>query len=116
MSSRVQFTLHGRDDEPQNIELLRSRERDNPSFGAVKLRLPVDIDVVSRNSRLVVQRVSEGGSADYARIRQGDIIRAVSVPATEDNEGSDASWWARLGRSPVPDTEKGMAILDGKSV
>jgi hypothetical protein len=112
-SSRVQFTLPSNDDEPHTIELLRSREQDNPSFGAVKVKLPIEAKVVSKDSRLVVEEVARGSNADNAMIRQGDIIRAVSLPDTEDTQG-ETPWWERLGQSPVPTAEKGMAILDGK--
>jgi hypothetical protein len=111
----VQFTLHGKDDEPRTIELLRSKKMDNPSFGAVKVKLPINAAVSSKDSRLVVDKVEQGGNAYYSQIRQGDIIRAVSLPEAQDTQ-ADEPWWARLGQSAVPDAEKGMAILDGKPV
>jgi len=63
---------------------------------------------------LVVEYVKEDGNAEYSRIREGDIIRAVSVPETGTD--NDAPWWARIGRTPVPDAEEGMVILDDRSV
>mmetsp|Transcript_60106 Transcript_60106/g.105180 ORF Transcript_60106/g.105180 Transcript_60106/m.105180 type:complete len:397 (-) Transcript_60106:218-1408(-) len=113
-SCRVQFTLPGRDDEPKTLELMRSRTKDNPSFGAVKVKLPIDMALISKDSRLVVKSVRTGSTSDYSRIREGDIIRAISLPDTEDKQG-DTPWWARIGQAPVPDSEEGMVILDGKS-
>lgn len=113
-SCRVQFTLPGRDDEPKTLELMRSRAKDNPSFGAVKVKLPMDMVVVSKDSRLIVKDVKTGSTSEYSRIREGDIIRAVSLPETEDKQ-AEAPWWARIGQAPVPDSEEGMVILDGKS-
>jgi len=111
---RVQFTLPGRDDEPKTLELMYSRSKDNPSFGAVRVKLPLNVQVSSEKQRVMVTRVNPGSAAENARIQQGDIIRAVSLPETEDSR-VDASWWARVTQVLVPDAEEGMVILDGKS-
>lgn len=117
-SSRVQFTLPGKDDAIKTIEILRS-SNNNPSFGAVKVKLPLDAEVKGENGRLVVQRVSSTGNAGQSQIASGDIIRAVSVPETEDAQAAqkESPWWDRLNPllSQLPDAEEGMVILDGKS-
>lgn len=112
-STRVQFTLPGKEDEQKTIEFLWSNAEDNPSFGAVKVKLPLDAKIYSKNSRLVVKQVEQGSHAKHSNIRQGDIIRAVSVPDTENQQ--DSPWWAKLNQILVPDAEQGMVILDGKS-
>lgn len=114
-SCRVQFTLPGKDDKPKTLEIMRSRKTDNPSFGAVKVKLPIISKVAKKDSRLVVQDIKTGCNTDYSRIRQGDIIRAVSLPEMEDTQ-ADVPWWSRIGQTPVPESEEGMVILDGKSV
>jgi len=115
-SFRVQFTLPEKDDEPKTIELMRSRDEDKPSFGAVKVTLPVDITVFSKDSRVLVKRVNKGSGAETARIREGDIIRAVSLTETDENQEETPSrrWFS--GHTSVPAPEEGLAILDGRSV
>lgn len=112
-STRVQFTLPGKDDEQKTIEIQRSNAKDNPSIGAVKVKLPLDATVFSKNSCLVVKQVEEGGHARNSNMKQGDIIRAVSLPDKEDQH--DSPWWSKLNQILVPDAEEGMVILDGKS-
>merc|ERR1712232_362652 len=114
-SSRLQFTLPGKDDEPKTLELMRSDAQDNPSFGAVKVTLPIDVVVLPQASRLVIKTVKRQSNAEQSRLRGGDIIRAVSVP--EDTEGdkpqAETPWWSRIGELEVSDAEEGMVILDG---
>mmetsp|Transcript_17538 Transcript_17538/g.31442 ORF Transcript_17538/g.31442 Transcript_17538/m.31442 type:complete len:460 (-) Transcript_17538:258-1637(-) len=112
-TSRVQFTLPTEGIRPKTIELLRSSEKDNPSFSAVKVKLPVDATVTSRDSRIVVKQVKQESNAESAMIRRGDIIRAVSVPDSVDAH-EDAPWWARMGQPALPSAEEGMVILDGR--
>jgi len=112
-SSRVQFTLPGKDDKPKIIEILWSGKA-NPSFGAVKVKLPLDAGITSKDARLVVKGIKQGSNAELSKIRRGDIIRAVSLPETENSQ-VDSPWWASLSRVVVPDAEEGMVILDGKS-
>jgi len=80
-SFRIQFTLPGRDDDPKTIELQRST-KDNPSYGAVKVKLPLSIEVGIDllKFRLVIQKVGDTGKAQFARIREGDFVRGISVP------------------------------------
>jgi hypothetical protein len=100
------------DDEPKTIELLRTRGDDNPAFSAVKVTLPIGASVASKNSRLVVKGVADGSNADLSRLRQGDIIRAVSLPETSEPQ-KEASWWEKPFQMQLPEVEQGMVILDG---
>lgn len=113
-SSRVQFTLPDKDDEPLTIEMMHSRVKDNPSFGAVKVKLPIAATVFSKNSRLQIRYIEQGSNAENSMLRSGDIIRAISLPENEDSE-REIPWWAVLGKTLVPEAEEGMVILDGKS-
>lgn len=113
-SVRVRFTLPDKSSEPKTIELVRSKETDNPSMGAVKVSMPVGAKVISKDSRTVVKRVEAGSGAAIAGILAGDIIRAMSVPVRDKSEG-DAPWWKSIGRTQLPDAEDGLLILDGKS-
>jgi hypothetical protein len=98
--------------------MLQSKDKDNPSLGAVKVQMPLKCAVSSQDARLRVRQVEPYGNADSARIQQGDIVRAVSLPAIEGSQTSpsEAPWWARIGRAPVPPAEEGMVILDGRGV
>jgi len=126
---------------PTTIEFLKSNELDSPSFGAVEVQLPFDIEVTQSNcvgklssvpqditdagldarKRLVVTNV-QGANAKFSKIQRGDIIRAVSVGAHDD---SDKPWWSEKpedipwGKSvqtEAPAVEDGMVMLDGKGV
>jgi len=118
---------------PKTIELLKSNEQDNPSFGAVEVKLPLDMSLTQSNSvgklswlpidvkvedlesrkRLVVTNV-KGGNAEFSKIQRGDIIRAVSVPAADG--GADKPWWGKVFQTALPAAEEGMAMLDGMPV
>jgi hypothetical protein len=118
---------------PKTIELLKSNEQDNPSFGAVEVKLPLDMSLTQSNSvgklswlpidvkvedldsrkRLVVTNV-KGGNAEFSRIQRGDIIRAVSVPAPDG--AAEKPWWGQVFQTAVPAAEEGMAMLDGMAV
>mmetsp|Transcript_16355 Transcript_16355/g.30077 ORF Transcript_16355/g.30077 Transcript_16355/m.30077 type:complete len:452 (-) Transcript_16355:59-1414(-) len=188
-SFRVRFTLPGKENETQILELLPT-SADNPSFGAVKVSvqnllnmqlvkgsaaLPIPGNVTS--SHIVVQELREdfieskvpftGKSvenlidgmldflnkddpmgADISRtekemllselnaltdiggIMEGDIIRAMSLPA-QDGEmveymdymrelKSNPPWWIQIWPGDVfagvPDLEEGLVILDGKGI
>lgn len=113
-SYRVQFTLPGSDAPPSTIELLPSRGDDRPSFCAVKMKMPlaaqVDFNLVTPVTwRFVVTDVQNGNARD-AGMKTGDIIRAVSLPKSEESE-ADRAWWKKIG---VPQAESGMVMLDGK--
>lgn len=119
-SNRVTFSLPKEDatfvgDEeaaPQirTMEFLRSKEKDLPSFGAVEVQLPLNMDIhsfgvgklFSGQARVVVTDVY-GKKAQNAGIQAGDMIRAVSVP---EGVSSDNMW------EKAPETEQGMAMLD----
>lgn len=111
-SSRLQFLLPG-EDEPKTIELLKSRGYDNPSFGAVRVKLPIGATIVAQNSRLVVKSVEEQSNVERAGIRANDIVRAMSLPQAQASQG-DHPWWTLVGRRPLPDAEEGLVILDGE--
>jgi hypothetical protein len=111
---RVQFTLPGRDDEPKTLELMYSRSKDNPSFGAVRVKLPLNVQVSSEKQRVMVTRVNPGSAAENARIQQGDIIRAISVPESTVEGSGTVSWWDKMMSSPMPKTEEGTVILNSK--
>jgi len=124
-SFRIQFTLPDKDDEPKTVELRRSTNN-NPSFGAVKVKLPLDMEVkVGRfdprklvevplpfgisivvntydreKFRLVVQQLADEGNARRAKIQEGDIIRALSIPDNPE------------GIPPWIESENGMLMLD----
>lgn len=104
---RVQFTLPGRDDEPKTLELMYSRSKDNPSFGAVRVKLPLNVQVSSEKQRVMVTRVNPGSAADNARIQQGDIIRAISVPESTVEGSGTVSWWDKMMSSPMPKNRGG---------
>jgi len=113
-SFRVQFTLPEKDEEPKTVELLQSNPDDTPSFGSVKVKLPIQATVLSVDGRLVVNKVKEDSNAEDSGIAEGDIIRALSLPST------DISWWTKSGRafdrleSLIADAEQGMVSCDGK--
>jgi len=115
---RVQFTLPGMDDKPKTIELMYSKTKDNPSFGAVRVNLPLNVEVASEDQRVVVTRVNPGSRAENARIQKGDIIRAMSVPDTSDEQRtrdqSPLSWLEQMMKNPKPQAEEGMVILNSK--
>eukprot|EP00427_Karlodinium_veneficum_P026386 CAMPEP_0169210734 /NCGR_PEP_ID=MMETSP1016-20121227/15374_1 /TAXON_ID=342587 /ORGANISM="Karlodinium micrum, Strain CCMP2283" /LENGTH=517 /DNA_ID=CAMNT_0009288297 /DNA_START=365 /DNA_END=1918 /DNA_ORIENTATION=- len=113
-SYRVQFTLPDKDGEPKTIEILQSQEKDSPSFGAVRVKLPIDALVSSGKSRLFFKGVKDQSNADLSRIKDGDIIRGMSVPE-KDAVKDDRPWWAKIAR-PALETEQGMVMFDGKSV
>lgn len=88
-TSRVHFTLPGKEDELKTIEILRSQDKGNPSFGAVKVRIPLEASVISKDGCLVVQEVRPGSHADLSKLRPGDIIRAMSAPFVEGQKQVD---------------------------
>jgi len=111
-SFRIQFTLPGRDDKPMTVELLRStKTKNDPAYGAVKVKLPLAMEVGLDpvKSRLVVRKVGAKGNARTARIRKGDIIRAISVP-----EGASMRRRANNLQN-LSDSENGMMMLDEKT-
>jgi len=115
---RIQFTLPGKDDEPKTVELKRSIKdnpstKDNPSFGAVKVKIPlgIEVEINMQKRRLVVTKIRVQGYARRANIRTGDIIRAVSLPegARCRTLRSRFLFWQN-----IQDSENGMMMLDGK--
>jgi len=137
-SSRVKFDLpresvvQGETREGcdcKTMELLRSNSLDNPSFGVVEVKLPFDVAVTKSDTtgrlaylptevtvaelksrqRLVVTNVKEG-NAEFAGLRRGDIIRAVSAPAREMTE---KPWWGKVFQTEAPAAEEGLVMLDG---
>lgn len=143
-SSRVKFTsphqvgkIHLAGDiesvnhDWKTLELLKSKKVDNPSFGAVEVKLPLNIAVdqsnfkrlgwvpsdvdydqaeMDRRSRVVVSRVNGNSNAEKSGIQRGDIIRAVSM---KEPEGGEKPWWGKVFQAQVPAPEQGMAVLDG---
>jgi hypothetical protein len=84
-SFRIQFTLPGQEDQPKTVEIMRTK-KDNPSFGAVKIGTPIKM-VVEKDlikNRLIVREVGPDGHAKRARLMNGDIIRAVSSPRSQN--------------------------------
>jgi len=77
----IQFTLPGKDDQPKNVFARPSTELD-ASFGAVKVKLPLDMEVTSNlvEGRLVVEKIRGESNAQTSGIQVGDIIRSISVP------------------------------------
>mmetsp|Transcript_36716 Transcript_36716/g.56906 ORF Transcript_36716/g.56906 Transcript_36716/m.56906 type:complete len:375 (-) Transcript_36716:17-1141(-) len=114
-TSRVQFTLPEKDDQPLTLELLQSNKNDNPSFGAVRTKLPLDAIVHSVQGRILVKQLNVPGNADSSQLRPGDIVRAISVPARSEIRKEGTPWWQQIGRARVPDAENGVVILDGRS-
>lgn len=106
---RVHFSLPGKEDQPKTIELLPCRAEDNPSFGAVQVKLPFDVQLLSKSSYLEVGGVKAEGNADASGIMEGDIIRAISLPSCKDKE-------QQLSSEPLQGAEEGMVILDAKSI
>lgn len=127
-SFRVQFTLPN--SQPKTLEILQTTN-DKSEFGAVKVRVPFTCDVQRlasdvdpSNSRLVAKRPSEDIQSRTS-IKDGDFIRAVSLPDISDAAGDEAPeeasgeapWWRRFTRiesRKLPESEEGMVILDGK--
>jgi len=110
-SFRIQFTLPGQDDKPMTVELQRSTENDY-AYGAVKVKLPLDMDVEFDpvKSRFVIRKVGAEGNARRARIQKGDIIRAMSVP-----QGASMRRRANNSQS-LSDSEHGLMMLDEKTL
>lgn len=131
-SRRVMFTMPCPPDgcTPEllrTIELLKSNEKDNPSFGAVQVQFPLgmeveEIDVDPKGmwpmppnaQRMVVISVNKKSHAADARIQKGDIIRAISVP--EPVPGVERPWWQKALQGEVPASVDGIAVLDGLDV
>lgn len=110
-SYRIQFTLPAKDDEPKTVELQRST-LSNPSFGAVKLVVPINgvgiqVGFDPLKKRIFAVKVRDGSSAQKARIQKGDFIRAVSVPEGVRTRGG-------LFSRNTTDVEDAMIMLDGK--
>lgn len=114
-SHRLQFTMPGKGDEPKTLEMLRSRVKAKPSFGAVKLNMPVgaDVDWDPSTARLVVVKVEDGSNAERAGILEGDFFRAVSVPYTDDATKEDVPWWQKILPSGKLDSDQGLVFLEG---
>lgn len=116
---RVQFTLPGKEDQPKTIELMRTN-KDNPSFGAVRVKGPIGADVGfdPLKRRLVVKDVKAGGNAKVARITTGDIIRGISVPENAAVTGGPAPYSGLFGivggGGSIKGAEGGFLMLDGR--
>jgi len=106
-SYRLDFILNGRDGDKQKaLELLESIPNSNPSFGAVRVPLPLDFTLVASGSNLVVGSVRQYGNSFLAGIRENDIIRAVSIPVNSEERQKDETPDTLLNASvvwaPVP--------------
>jgi hypothetical protein len=110
----VEFSLLRQWGESMNEERslsmeLRTFDPDKKSsFGAVRLRSPIGVDVVRSGQALVVTSVEKDGSASLAEIRENDIIRAASIPDT-----NTTPWNILNFRRPRD--ERGLVFLEGKS-
>lgn len=125
-SHRITFTPpeeEGKDMQMKTVELLRSNLKDSPTFGAVAVRLPLMIEPAARDcsgkffsaqNRVVVGKILPGGNGKSALLREGDIIRGVSVPDGEDSKKANA-WWDVLGVASSK-VENGMAMFDNEGV
>jgi len=127
-SRDVTFTMpeeEGKDLRMKTVELLKSNLKDNPSFGAVAVKLPLGINVkeldrsgkmFSAQNRVVVGGVKEGGHGKKANLRQGDIIRGVSMPDEAGMGPQKANaWWDVLGVASAK-VENGMAMFENEGV
>lgn len=111
----VSFTPAYNDEEPKTLELKRSCDS-NPSFGAVKVPLPFDADVdfSFSNQRLVLANLKEEGHVAKAKLRKGDILRAISVPGVAKIDTSKFSGLFGFMSGGSAAVEEGMVMLDGK--
>jgi len=131
-SHRVTFTMpedEGKDLRMTTVELLKSNLKDNPTFGAVAVKLPLSIEprsadrsgkMFSAQNRVVVGVVKEGGHGKMANLRPGDIIRGVSMPDWDEAGMSTAGmstgpWWDVLGVASAK-VENGMAMFENEGV
>jgi len=127
-SHRVTFTMpedEGKDLRMTTVELLKSNLKDNPTFGAVAVKLPLSIEprsadrsgkMFSAQNRVVVGVVKEGGHGKMANLRPGDIIRGVSMPDEAGMGPQKANaWWDVLGVASAK-VENGMAMFDNEGV
>lgn len=124
-SHRITFTMpeeEGKDLQMKTVELLRSNLKDNPTFGAVAVRLPLMIEpraadcsgkFFSAQNRVVVSNIFPGNGKS-ADLRKGDIIRGVSMPDGADSNKANA-WWDVLGVASSK-VENGMAMFDNEGV
>lgn len=117
-STRVTFTLpvNGEGVPPvRTVDFLVSKRGDRPSFAAVEVTLPLDVNVRSLGvanlqDRVVVTDVI-GHAANLAEIRPHDMIRAVSMPT---ERSSAKPWWDAMGMRA--EVQEGVAMLDNTGV
>lgn len=126
-SNLVTFTLPRNDKVAphiKTIELLPSNEKGVSSFGAVEVKLPLNLhmdvlgvgELFSGETRAVVTNAHDG-KAKAAQIRRGDIIRAVSMPERVSPGSTGPVGTLHLAAANIlgmalPQSEEGMAILD----
>mmetsp|Transcript_51257 Transcript_51257/g.81471 ORF Transcript_51257/g.81471 Transcript_51257/m.81471 type:complete len:905 (+) Transcript_51257:76-2790(+) len=92
---------------PVSLEFSTFDPTHKSSFGAVRLRCPIDATLAVSGPALVVTSVLKNGSASIAGIRENDIIRAASVP-----HEITSPWYFGFTR---PRGERGFMFFEGKS-